>query len=324
MSNNNIIKVVCIGGGSGLSHFVKGIKDIENIELKCIVTVADNGGSSGMLKEELNIPAVGDIRNVLLSLANVPDDLEMLMNYRFKDGSLSNHSLGNLILAGLVQSFDGDIEEAITSLSSIFNVRGKIIPSIAGTVDIKATLKDNSEVYGESQIGLSKDIQTIEYLTPVEATCDSVNAILDADILVYSIGSLYTSLIPNLIIPEIKEAIEKTRARKLYFANLMSQPGETDNYSLSEHVDAINNHLGFDGIDVIIINNQRISKRVLDLYQEKGAYPLANDFLNLKSKANILRYDIAKVEGDRVMHSPDKLHKLFTKDIKCLFQETLK
>lgn len=321
MSNINKCKVVCIGGGSGLSHFVKGIKDIEDIELKCIVTVADNGGSSGVLKEELNIPAVGDIRNVLIALSNVPGEVSKMMNYRFDSGGLAGHSLGNLVLAGLMQSSNSDVVSAIDSLSNIFNVRGTIIPSTTGVVDIKATLKDDSEVYGESKIGVVKGIQTIEYLGPVIATVEAVEAILEADILIYSIGSLYTSLIPNLIIPEIKEAIRKTNASKIYFANLMSQPSETDNYTLSEHIDAINRHLGFEGVDVVIVNNQKITKRILDLYQEKGAYPLANDVKNLPTNLKVLRYDVAKIEDDKVMHSPEKINKLFKKDIKCLFQE---
>ncbi|MDF9866978.1 putative cofD-like protein [Bacilli bacterium PM5-3] len=316
------IKVVCIGGGSGLSHFVKGIKNIDYIELKCIVTVADSGGSSGVLKEELNIPAVGDIRNVLVALSNVPEELETVMNYRFDTGSLMGHSLGNLVIAGILQSSNQNIVKTLKSLSDVFNVRGSIIPSAKGVVDIKATLVDDSEVYGEKNIGVvSKEIRTIEYMMPVSATKEAVEAIDEADLLIYSIGSLYTSLIPNLIIPEIKESIRNSNASKVYFANLMSQPGETDNYSLSEHVDAINRHLGFDGIDAIIVNNQKISKKILDRYQEKGAYPVACDYKNINPKTKIIKYDIAKVEDNKIMHSPDKINKLFNKDLKCLFQE---
>ncbi|MDL2212204.1 YvcK family protein [Erysipelotrichaceae bacterium OttesenSCG-928-M19] len=315
-------KVVCIGGGSGLSHFVKGIKDINYIELKCIVTVADNGGSSGILKEELKIPAVGDLRNVLISLSNVPEQLEKVMNYRFVDGGLKGHSLGNLVIAGAIQSSNQDIVSAFHDISDVFNVRGEIIPSSTDTVDIKATLFDNSEVYGEKNIGVvNKKIQTIEYITPVKASKEAVVAIEEADLIIYSIGSLYTSLIPNLIIPEIKEAIKNSKAQKVYFANLMSQPGETDNYSLSEHIDAINRHLGFVGIDTVIVNNQKISKRILDLYQIEDAYPVANDFGNIAKEIKILKYDIAKIEDDKIMHSPEKINKMFRKDLKCLFQE---
>ena len=321
----SLVKVVCIGGGSGLSHFVKGIKDIDYIELKCIVTVADNGGSSGILKEELNIPAVGDIRNVLVALSNVPEQLSSIMTYRFDTGTLQGHPLGNLMIAAVLQSSNQDVVDALKNLTDVFNVRGRIIPSACGVVDIKATLSDDSEVYGEKNIGVvSKEIRTIEYTTPVKATKEAVDAIAEADLLIYSIGSLYTSLIPNLIIPEIKEAIRTTKAMKLYFANLMSQPGETDNYSLSEHVDAINRHLGYQGIDTILVNNQKISKRILDLYQKKGAYPITNDFSNIAKEIKIVKYDIAKIENNKIMHCPEKINKLFERDRKCLFPETSK
>jgi len=319
------INVVCIGGGSGLSHFVKGIKNIDKIKLKCIVTVSDNGGSSGILKEELNIPAVGDIRNVLMALSNVPEQLSSIMNYRFDMGTLKGHSLGNLVIAGMLQSSNDDITETMYKLTSIFNVRGDIIPSADGVVDIKAKLIDNSEVYGEKNIGeVSKEIREVEYITPVKATKEAVLAIQEADLLIYSIGSLYTSLIPNLIIPEIKMAIEGSKASKVYFANLMTQPGETDHYTLSEHVDAINRHLGFCGLDIVIVNNQKISKPILDRYQIMGAYPVAYDFSNIDRKIKIIKYDIAKIEEEKIMHSPEKINKLFKKDLKCLFQEMSK
>lgn len=319
---SNKVKVVCIGGGSGLSHFVKGIKDIENIELKCIVSVADNGGSSGVLKEELNIPAVGDLRNVLNSLANVPDDLAILMDYRFNQGSLSGHSLGNLIIAALTQVNNNNIISAIRKLSNIFNIRGEIIPATKEVVDIKAILIDEREIYGEKNIGvIGHRIHKLEYCSDVKANQDAVAAILEADYIIYSIGSLYTSLMPSLIIPEIKHAIKKSRAYKIYFANLMSQPGETDNYTLSDHIEAINNHLGFNGIDFVIINNKSLSKKVLDKYQKKGAYPIKYDCENVPKHVKIIKYDIAKVENGLLMHSPKKIECLFKDDFKCLFQE---
>lgn len=315
-------KIVCIGGGSGLSHFVKGIKDINYIDLKCIVTVADNGGSTGVLKEELNIPAVGDIRNVLVALSNVPEELSRLMTYRFDTGGLAGHSLGNLVLAGLLQTSNDDMSKTIKSLSAIFNVRGAIIPASNGVADIKATLEDNTEIIGEKNIGqVYKKIQTIEYLNDVKASQEAIEAIEEADILIYSIGSLYTSLIPNLIIPEINAAIEKSKASKVYFANLMSQPGETDNYSLSEYVEAINKHLGFNGIDYIIVNSESFSKKILNRYQMKAAYPVKNDLGNIDKKIKVIKYDIAKVQDNKIMHSPEKIYKLFTRDIRCLFPE---
>lgn len=315
------LKVVCIGGGSGLSQLAKGLKELDNIELKCIVTVADDGGNSGVLKEELNIPAVGDIRNVLVALANVPESLDKMMNHRFTSGSLKGHCLGNLAIASLIQTSDNMVE-AIASLSDIFNVFGTIIPSTTEVVDIKATYLDKTEVIGESKISeISKPIINIDYVTDVSATKESVQAIMDADLVVYSIGSLYTSVIANLIIPEIKDALKKTKARKIYFANIMSQPGETDNYTLSEYVSAINSHLGFNGIDLVITNKYEYSKDILSRYQEKGAYPLKLDYNNIDTEIKYLEYDIAVTKDNKLIHDPKKIKKLFSGDAKCLFQE---
>lgn len=321
---SNKCKVVCIGGGSGLSHLVKGVKNIEDIDLKCIVTVADNGGSSGILKEELNIPAVGDMRNVLVALSNVPETLENLLNYRFSSGSLEGHPIGNLILAGLIQVHEEDMVKALSDLSDIFNVRGRVIPSCTRVVDIKAILEDDSEIYGEKNIGVevsSLRIKQIEYLCEVEASVEAVAAIKEADIIVYSIGSLYTSIIPNLIIPEIREAIKFSNAKKIYFGNLMSQPGETDNYSLSQHLEAINYHLGFNGIDLAVVNDRQTTPYVLSLYAKKGAHPVINDFDKIESKTAIIPFDIAKVENNRLIHCPNKIEKFFKENLTCLFQE---
>lgn len=318
-------KIVCIGGGSGLSHFVKGIKDVESVELKCIVATSDNGGSSGKLKEELNIPAVGDIRNVLLALADVPEDLAALLNNRFDKGSLSGHSIGNLIIASMLQQCDGDIVKATKMASNIFNIRGEIIPATRDVVDIKAVLGDGTEIIGEKNIGLAgRSIQQISYISSVKATDEAVQAILEADIIIYSIGSLFTSIIPNIIIPEIAGAIKKTKARKIYFANLMSQPGETDNFTLAQHIDAINNHLGFNGIDYVIVNNQKISKKVLETYKEENSYPVYYDYDKVNKDVKIIRYDIAKVENGRIIHSPEKINRLFRRNILCRFPKMLK
>ncbi len=320
----NNCKVVCIGGGSGLSHLVKGVKNIEEIDLKCIVTVADNGGSSGILKEELNIPAVGDIRNVLVALSNVPETLENLLNYRFSSGSLDGHPIGNLVLAGLIQLHDQDMVKALSDLSDIFNVRGRVIPSCTRVVDIKAILEDDSEIYGEKNIGVEVSdirIKKIEYLSDVKASIEAVEAVKEADIIVYSIGSLYTSIIPNIIIPEIRDAIKKSKANKIYFGNLMTQPGETDNYTVSQHLQAINSHLGFNGIDLVVVNDRQTTPYVLSLYEEKGAHPVVNDFDKVDKKTAIIPFDIAKVENNRLIHCPDKIEKFFKENLTCLFQE---
>lgn len=318
--NSGNLKIVCVGGGSGLSHFVKGVKDIPNVNLTCIVTVADDGGSSGILKNELEIPAVGDIRNVLSSLSNAPELMSDILTYRFEKGSLTGHSLGNLLFASLIHT-TGSIEGAIEHLSQIFNVSGTIIPSCHGVVDIKATFADGSSIVGESKIGKSFNrIEEIEYTKKVVVNEDAVNAILEADIVVYSIGSLYTSIIPNLIIPEIREAIKCCNATRIYFSNLMSQPGETDDYMLSDYIDAINKHLGFEGVDVVIKNKGDFSLDILNKYLGRGAKPVKYDKENIKNTM-VIEYDIAYIKGGHVRHNPKKIHNLLSRDLKCLLQE---
>jgi uncharacterized cofD-like protein len=318
----NKINVVCIGGGSGLSHFVKAIKDIEHINLKCIVTVADNGGSSGVLKEEYNVPALGDIRNVLVALSNVQDEMSSLLDFRFDSGFLKSHSLGNIIITGAMMSSGLNLSETINNLAHVFNVNSQIIPSTNEVVDIKATYFDNSEMIGEKNISLpKKKIKKIEYLNDVEANEDAIIAINEADLIIYSIGSLYTSLMPNLIIPRINVAIKNSKAEKIFFANLMSQPGETDNYTLSMYVQAINNHLGYCGIDTIIANNKGFSDKIINKYQKKSAAPVIIDQENLDKNINVLLEDIAIVKNNKVIHDPEKIKKLFEGKILCHSRE---
>ena len=318
----NKINVVCIGGGSGLSHFVKAIKNIENINLKCIVTVADNGGSSGILKTEYNVPALGDIRNVLVALSNVPEELSSLLDYRFTSGFLKEHSLGNIIIAGAMQSLDLNLNDTIQNLAKIFNADGQIIPSTNEVVDIKATYFDDSEMIGEKNISLPKKrIKKISYLNDVKANETAIEAIMQADLIIYSIGSLYTSLIPNLIIPQISAALKKSKARKIFFANLMSQPGETDNYSLSMYVQAINNHLGYQGVDIVIANNKNFSAKMIAKYKKQNASPVIIDEINLGHELNLYQEDIAIVKNNKIIHDPEKIKKLFEGKILCRFQE---
>lgn len=322
---SNLIKVVCIGGGSGLSQFVKGIKDIEHIDLKCIVTVADNGGSTGRLKEELNIPAVGDIRNVLLALSNVEDDMASIFSYRFKEGSLAGHSLGNLIIAGAIQASNNDFTSILDKFSNVFNMSGKIIPSSCDVVDIKAVFDDGSEVFGEKDIDKqNKRIDKIAYINEVKASKEAVRSIEEADLIIYSIGSLYTSLIPNLIIPEINEAIKNAKAKKFYFLNLMSQPGETNNYSMSMYVNAINKHLGFNGIDVIIVNNKEFDSDVLKRYRLQNSYPVVIDKDKIDDSIKLVFCDIASVKNNKIMHSPKKINAMFKEEIECHLLRMLK
>lgn len=265
-------KVVVIGGGHGLSTILRGIKYIENIDITAIVTVADDGGSTGRLRRQFSIPAMGDIRNVLISLAQSESLLGNLMDYRFEssddpdkeDEDVQGHNLGNLILTALTQTC-GSFMEAITTCGEVLNVKGKIIPSTLQVVTLYAMMEDNTIVKGEANIpDFNNHISKVFYDCDVEATPGAIEAILDADLIIFGIGSLYTSILPNVIIPGIQKALEQTKARKMYFCNVMSQPGETDGYSVEDHVEALRKH--HVKIDEVVVANDFIPQNIIDKY----------------------------------------------------------
>ena len=254
MKNISDLKVVAIGGGTGLSTMLKGIK-LFTSNINAIVTVADDGGSSGILREDLDMPAPGDIRNCVVALADTEDILKRLFRYRFKNGSLKGHSFGNLFLAAMTD-VTGDFESAIEHMSSVLAVSGHVLPVTKENVNIKAVLKNGNQVFGESNIprvciaeNTCVDRILIEPsgVKPFERCID---AIYDADIVLLGPGSLYTSIIPNLIIGGIKEALLKTNAKKIYICNVMTQPGETDGYSAFDHVEAILKHSDKSLVDI--------------------------------------------------------------------------
>lgn len=270
--------VVTIGGGTGLSVLLKGLKTFP-VHITAIVTVADDGGSSGRLRKELNIPPPGDIRNVLVALAEVEPMIEQLFQHRFENGNgLSGHSLGNLLLAGMT-SITGDFAKGISELSTVLNVRGKVLPAANQSIVLRAEMTDGSIIEGESRIpGSGKRIKRV-FLSPntVKPLQESLNAIKEADLIVLGPGSLYTSVIPNLLVPGIAEAIRESTARKLYICNGMTQRGETDCYSASNHVEAIYAHAGSGVIDTVLVNNGAIPESVLKRYAQESAEPVVAD-----------------------------------------------
>lgn len=311
--------VVIIGGGTGLSTMLKGFKTLKNVKLSAIVTVADDGGSTGRLREKYQIPAVGDIRNVMISMAKSETLLKQLMDYRFEgDDDVGGHNLGNLMLAALIKT-TGNFQEAIRKLSEVLNVKGEIIPSTIQTVHLYAKLENGTIVEGESNIPQSgMRIKDVFYQEHVEASTEAINAILDADYIIYGIGSLYTSIIPNIIIPGIKEAILKSHAKKIYFCNAMTQYKETDNYTLEDHVDAINHHANSEIIDIVVTYNNEMYEKRLALYAEKKSFPVKvtaenhrfkliyEDLLDFDSK--LIRHDSLKVKKvlKKIMESKDE------------------
>ena len=238
-------KVVVIGGGTGLSVLLRGLKR-HPIDISAIVTVADDGGSSGRLRDSLDIPPPGDIRNVLAALSEVEPLVEQMFQHRFETtNELSGHALGNLIIAALA-SITGDFVHAIQEMSRVLNVKGKVLPSANQKVILNAEMEDGTIVTGESTIPKAgKKIKRV-FLQPdgIQPLSETIRAIREADLIVMGPGSLYTSILPNLLVPRIGEEVCKSKAKKMYICNIMTQAGETLNYSASDHVKALYEHLG--------------------------------------------------------------------------------
>lgn len=299
--------IVIIGGGTGLSTMLKGFKTLKNVKLSAIVTVADDGGSTGRLRKQYQIPAVGDIRNVMISMAKSETLLKELMDFRFSgQEDVGGHNLGNLILTALIQT-TGNFQEAIRKLSEILNIKGDIIPSTTQTVHLFARMEDDTIIHGESNIPTSGiRIKEVFYQDYVVANEEAIRAIEEADYIVYGIGSLYTSIMPNIIIPRIKKALLNAKAKKIYFCNAMTQFKETDNYTLEDHVDAINQHAECQVVDVVITYNNEMYDKRLALYAAKNSFPvkvsqqehpyelLYEDLLDFESK--LIRHDSQKVK----------------------------
>ncbi|MFC4303942.1 gluconeogenesis factor YvcK family protein [Cohnella boryungensis] len=265
-------RIVVIGGGTGLSVMLRGLK-LKPLDITAIVTVADDGGSSGILRSELQIPPPGDIRNVLSALADIEPLMAEVLKYRFQNGTgLAGHSLGNLILAAMTD-ITGDFVTGITELSRIFAVRGRVLPASNQAIVLKAEMEDGSVVIGESAIPKSGLAIRRVFLEPADAVAlpEAVQALKEADAILIGPGSLYTSILPNLIVPELANAILQSNAVKLFVCNVMTQPGETDNYSVSDHLAAIHAHIGHHLFDYVIVNDGEIPPQVESLYAEQGA-----------------------------------------------------
>ena len=273
------VKVVAIGGGTGLSTLLSGLKHFTT-NITAIVTVADDGGSSGRLREELGIIPPGDIRNCIAALADEDKLITELFKYRFKSGqNLEGHSFGNLFLTALQEVMGGDFIKAVNAASLILRSRGMVLPSSPEPMKIIAELTDGRIIEGESKIPeASGKIKRIfsEKERP-KAQEEAINAILNAELITLGPGSLYTSIIPNLLIPDITSAIQKSLAHKIYVCNIMTQPGETTHYTVSEHISALLQHSGDPHLIDGVIVNDRHPERLLQKYREKGQEPVVID-----------------------------------------------
>lgn len=267
--------VVVIGGGTGQSIFLRGLKR-RTKNISAIVTVADDGGGSGALRDDLGMLPPGDIRNCLLALANMEPTMSEVMQYRFKEGALKGQSFGNLFLAAMTGLYD-NFETATYKMGEIFAITGRVMPVTLEDIDLIAELEDGSEVVGESEIpkasfSNNKSIRKIRLSKPdVKALKDAINAIEMADIIVMGPGSLYTSVIPNLLVEGVSEAISKSNAPKVYISNIMTQPGETDGYDVMDHVKALIKHSNKNILDYVLVNKEKLSEEIEKKYEDDSS-----------------------------------------------------
>lgn len=302
-------RIVVIGGGTGLSVLLRGLKRYTS-NLTAIVTVADDGGSSGRLRGDLGILPPGDIRNCLVALADKESLMEELLQYRFPSGELAGHNLGNLLLAAL-NDLNGGFHEAVNSLSEVLAIRGQVLPATLENVVLGAELSDGTLVHGESVIPLCKRRIKRVFLEPEDCypVAEALQAIEEADAVVLGPGSLYTSIIPNLLVRGIPDAIKKSSALKIYVCNVMTQPGETDGYSASDHLKAILNHVG-SVVDYIVVNREEVPSKLRTRYRKQGAIPVVADVKEIeKSGVKAVPWQLVQ-ESNVVRHHPEKLARL--------------
>ena len=303
-------KIVAVGGGTGLSTMLKGIKKITN-NITAVVTVGDDGGSSGRLRQELGILPPGDIRNCIAALADDEDLVTKLFQYRFKTGEgLEGHSFGNLFLTALC-AITGNMVKAVQESSKVLNIRGRVLPSTLDDMKLAAEMEDGSIVEGESNIPESG--KKIKRLFTQPANCkalpDVISAIKEADLIILGPGSLYTSVIPNLLIKEISEAISKSSAKKIYVCNIMTQPGETTGYTASEHIQAILDHSGYSNLVQAMLVNNSLPEDLSPDYEKADSYPVVIDIEKIKEKNIDVVSTRLYEENDQkyVRHSPARL-----------------
>jgi len=311
-------RIVVIGGGTGLYTLLRGLKQFTS-NITAVVTAFDSGGSSGRLRDELGVLPPGDIRNCLVALSTEELLMKKLFQYRFSNGSLEGHSFGNLFITAMSE-VSGDFFTAIEKSSEILAIRGKVLPSSIDDVTLCAKLKNQELVKGEDKIPQNREgIESI-FIEPstVLPLAETIQAIREADTIILGPGSLYTSVICNLLVKDIPEAICQSQALKIYICNVMTQPGETDNYTASMHVSEIIKYLPHNCLDFLMLNSQRLSKQVAARYRKEGAIMVKDDLpSNFDKKTKVLRRELLS-EYNFARHNSEKLAKMI---IDCIQKE---
>lgn len=297
--------IVIFGGGTGLSHILGGLK-LFPLNVSAIIGVSDNGSSTGILKEEMNVPAIGDIGKVLISMANVNNDMSELLKYRFKKNtSIDNHPIRNILLVALYE-LKGNLNDAIEVMCKMLNIKGNILPVSEDKLELIGIAYDNTKIYGEEAITSSnKKIKGIRYNRKVSVNKKVLESIKNADLIIFSPGSLFTSILPHLIIPEVRKAISISKAKKLYITNLFTQPGETDNFSVSDHLKVLNKYVK---LDAVIANDGVMPKSMVSKYEtleQKDPVLIDEDKIN-KLNIKLIKDSIYSLNEDVIRHDSIK------------------
>ena len=306
-------KVVVFGGGTGLSYLLKGLKDFP-LDITAVITVSDDGRSTGKLREEFHAPAVGDIRKVLSSLSSTSQNIKNMLEYRFDTTSdLDGHALGNLILISLL-NITGSLKESINELCTLLDIKNKVLPLTEdANVTLMAEMMDGSVIEGEASITKSdKKVKRLFYKEQPEVLDEVKVAIIEADLIIFSMGSLYTSIFPHIISDDIREALDEVKTPIMYLCNIVTQPGETDDFTVSDHVNLINSYLGKHKLDVVIASNSKISDAMALRYaNEEQKDPVKIDYPVLsKLDTEFIEADLLTVADNTLKHHSRKLSAL--------------
>ncbi len=320
IKENNEVKVVVIGGGTGLSTMLRGLKQYTS-HITAIVTVGDDGGGSGKLREDLGMLPPGDIRNCILALADTEPLMEDLLQYRFTEGSLKGQCFGNLFLAAMA-GISENFEDAVQKMSSVLAVKGKVLPVTLDDMKLVAELENGEIIEGESKIPSEVIVRNTRIkkiaIKPIDAKPleEAIKAINNADVIIMGPGSLYTSIIPNLLVKGIPEAICKSPAKKVYISNVMTQPGETDGFKVSNHLKVLMDYGVAENIDYVIANNGIIPPDIKEKYAKENAELVVLDYENISNlNVNVIEADLIKITKRYVKHNAEKLAELIMKNI---------
>ena len=301
-------KVVVMGGGTGLSTLLRGLKQFP-LDITAIVSVCDDGKSTGVLRKEFNIPAVGDLRRVIVSLAETEPLIADLFNYRFSTYSdLNNHTVGNLLLTALA-NITGNISDGVESLSKVLNLKGKVLPLTEDNVTLMGKLEDGTIIEGEHKITEDhRKILDVFYKEEPKVNPKAIEAVKDADLIILSMGSVFTSIIPNLICKEMIDTIDSSKAKVMYVCNMTTQPGETDNFKVSDHVNLLNKYLGKKKIDTIVVNSGHVDPDIALKYSNLEQKDIVIfDKENISKDINVISSNFVSIEEELIRHNVIKL-----------------